>query len=77
MASSVRKAHHRCRGRVARRARFCEPASKLHRGWGNCMKKGVPASWLRAGPGDENIKQSQIFLLRPPASPAGAKKIMT
>ncbi|GFS11635.1 hypothetical protein ElyMa_004838900 [Elysia marginata] len=26
-------------GRVARRARFCEPASKLHSGWGNCMKK--------------------------------------
>ncbi|GFS19172.1 hypothetical protein ElyMa_005025300 [Elysia marginata] len=38
-------------------------------------KKGVPASWLRAGPGDENIKQSQIFLLWPPASPAGAKKL--
>ncbi|GFR94702.1 hypothetical protein ElyMa_000925600 [Elysia marginata] len=40
-------------------------------------KKEVPASWLRAGPGDENIKQSQIFLLWPPASPTGAKKIMT
>ncbi|GFS11999.1 hypothetical protein ElyMa_001360700 [Elysia marginata] len=38
-------------------------------------KKGVAASWLRAGPGDENIKQSQIFLLWPPASPAGAKKL--
>ncbi|GFS09524.1 hypothetical protein ElyMa_004784500 [Elysia marginata] len=38
-------------------------------------KKGDPASWLRAGPGDENIKQSQIFLLWPPASPAGAKKL--
>ncbi|GFS25631.1 hypothetical protein ElyMa_005189500 [Elysia marginata] len=38
-------------------------------------KKGVSASWLRAGPGDENIKQSQIFLLWPPASAAGAKKL--
>ncbi|GFS04118.1 hypothetical protein ElyMa_001167200 [Elysia marginata] len=40
-------------------------------------KKGVPASWLRAAQGGENIKQSLIFLLWSPANPAGAIKIMT
>ncbi|GFR69309.1 hypothetical protein ElyMa_003754200 [Elysia marginata] len=33
------KAASNARDGAARRARFCEPASKLHRGLGNCVKK--------------------------------------